>query len=91
MASGGMETFPPGYLEEYRGWVLITVACVFAVLECVLVALRLYARKVSRAGLGWDDYWSIITLVRVLMWSVEWSQLANRERRYYVWGYVRTR
>ena len=63
MASNGEERFPPGFLEENRGYVLITVAAVFAVLEITMVGLRLYARKVSRAKLGWDDYWIMITLV----------------------------
>ena len=42
---------------------IITVAVVFAVLECVLVATQLYARRLSQAFLGQDGYWIIVTLV----------------------------
>ena len=57
------------FLNEYRGYILITVAAVFIPLEILVVGLRVYARRLTRAGLGPDDHMMIGTLVGATLLS----------------------
>lgn len=43
-------------VEEYSGDKLVTVSIVFIVLNTVIVSLRCYARSITNAPYGWDDY-----------------------------------
>jgi hypothetical protein len=42
--------------QEYSGNKLVTISIVFIILNCVFVLLRFYARSITRATYGWDDY-----------------------------------
>lgn len=63
MASLDTPRYTEAFLREYSGSILITVAAVFAALECAIVSLRFYARRITRAAIGADDYLILITLV----------------------------
>lgn len=47
--------YPPGYLDEYRGQVAIDLAIAFLIIETICVALRFYARRISKVRWGADD------------------------------------
>lgn len=49
--------------EDHRAKVIASVVAP-AILAIIAVALRLCARTVSKATLGWDDYLIILALVR---------------------------
>lgn len=63
MASVEKQQYSQEFLREYKGYVLITVAVVFAILGCAVVALRFYARRITRAPMGGEDYMILVTLV----------------------------
>jgi hypothetical protein len=42
--------------EEYCGNKLITISIVFIILNTIFVILRCYARFITKAAYGWDDY-----------------------------------
>ena len=74
------------FMSVNRGYVLDTVVIVFASLEITLVAARFYARRLSNAAIGLDDYFIVLALVRsppllVFYWS-QWHF------RYYAWACV---
>lgn len=48
--------FPPGYKEEYIGYILQNTAIAFIVLETVFVALRYLAQRIGRKPFGIDDW-----------------------------------
>lgn len=49
----------PGYLKQSRQAQLLALNIAMAILATAAVSLRFYARKVSKAGLWWDD-WAIL-------------------------------
>ena len=42
----------------------IAVGVIFMILPTVLVGLRVWAKSMSRKGLGWDDYLIFLALVK---------------------------
>ena len=56
MASSGIDSFPPGYLDAYSGHQLVGVAIIFIVLDIFFVGARFLAKTKVVAGLGADDY-----------------------------------
>ena len=54
----------PEYINEDRGYQLLTVSILMIVLQLVAVGSRFYARRVTKAALGWDDHLIIPALVR---------------------------
>lgn len=48
--------FPPGYLEEYTGDRVLAANTVILIASTILLALRLYARSLTRATRGWDEF-----------------------------------
>lgn len=61
-----------------KGYVLDTVVIVFASLEITLVAARFYARRLSNAAIGVDNYFIMIALVRSLPLLVfYWSGISD--------------
>ena len=42
----------------------IAIAVIFMVLPTGFVSLRVWAKTMGRAGLGWDDYLIFLALVR---------------------------
>ena len=55
----------PSLLESRAPELIATIAVLLGI-ATVAVALRLYARKISAAKIGWDDYLIIVALVRHL-------------------------
>lgn len=55
MTTPPVVVYPPGYLQEYNGDILRNVAISFIVLVTAVVALRFYARSLSKATLGLED------------------------------------
>lgn len=47
--------YPPGYLDEYRGQILVGLAIAFLVIETICVSLRFYARSIGKVRWGADD------------------------------------
>lgn len=56
MAAPPPTQFPPGYLEETKGGRVLAANTVILVSSTVLLALRLYARSLTRASRGWDEF-----------------------------------
>lgn len=56
MASIPSTQLPPEYLEEYTGNRVLAATTIILVLSTVLLGLRLYARSLTRAALGSDDF-----------------------------------
>lgn len=48
--------FPPGYLEANEGNQVIAAASFILVLTTILLAMRLYARSLTKATRGWDEF-----------------------------------
>ena len=46
-----------------RGILLAGLSVTFLFLATIAVVLRIYCRRLKRAGLGADDYWIIVSLV----------------------------
>ncbi|KAL8684373.1 MAG: hypothetical protein Q9218_008319, partial [Villophora microphyllina] len=49
-------------LVESRGGELVATVTVMLIIATLAVVLRLYARRISAAKLGPDDYWILIAL-----------------------------
>ncbi len=45
------------------------VSGIFGILAIVSVGLRFYSRKVTKAGVTWDDWWILISLLTVMLTS----------------------
>ena len=45
----------------------IAIAVIFTILPTAFVSLRVWAKTMGRAGLGWDDYLIFLALVRESM------------------------
>ena len=66
--------FPPGYLEEYSGDQLVVANTVILVIATSLLALRLYARSLTNASRGWDEFllppsWVLLLGLGILLYS----------------------
>ncbi|KAI9036750.1 cytochrome P450 [Aspergillus affinis] len=48
--------YPPGYLEEDRSSQVIVASSFILVLTTILLAMRLYARSLTKAVRGWDEF-----------------------------------
>ncbi|KAH8429732.1 uncharacterized protein LDX57_007404 [Aspergillus melleus] len=48
--------FPPGYMEADRGSQVIAASSFILVLTTILLAMRLYARSLTKAARGWDEF-----------------------------------
>ena len=42
--------------EEYSGNKLVAISILFVILSTVIIILRCFARSLTRAVYGWDDY-----------------------------------
>ncbi|KAN0066797.1 hypothetical protein V8E54_015086, partial [Elaphomyces granulatus] len=49
--------------QEYCGDKLVTISIVFIILNSVFVILRFYARSITKAAYGWDDYLIIASFI----------------------------
>jgi hypothetical protein len=49
--------------QEYCGNKLVTISIVFIILNSVFVILRFYARSITKAAYGWDDYLIIASFI----------------------------
>ena len=66
MASLPTQQFPQSYLQEYNGDSLRDIAIAFTVLTIVVVALRFYARSISKVKIGADDLFVLPSLLTCL-------------------------
>ena len=66
MASAPTQQFPPSYLQEYNGNSLRDVAIAFTVLIIIVVALRFYARSLSKVKIGADDLLVVPSMITCL-------------------------
>ena len=69
-APTNMTDFPPGYLEEDHGPKVLAATTVILVFTTVLLGLRIYARSLTKAERGWDEfllYPSYLLLVGLLI------------------------
>ena len=57
---------------------MIGLAIGFSILPSVTVALRIWAKKLSRRGLGWDDYLIFCALVFSLSFKFDLAGLLTR-------------
>lgn len=55
--------YPPAYLREYNGDALRNVSYAFIFLVVAVVALRFYARTVSKSMVGLDDILIVIAAI----------------------------
>lgn len=62
-SSSGSQSLPPQYLEAYIGHELVAVAAMFIVLDIICVTLRIFARHLSKARPGPDDYLVVPSLI----------------------------
>jgi hypothetical protein len=42
--------------EEYPGNKLVAISIIFVIIDIIFVVLRCYARSLTKAVYGWDDY-----------------------------------
>lgn len=77
-SSSGSQSLPPQYLEAYIGHELVAVAAMFIVLDIICVTLRIFARHLSKARPGPDDYLVVPSLIFcVAVCAICISKLAN--------------
>lgn len=55
--------FPPSFMAEDRGYVIINMTIAVAIIVTGAVALRFVARDKSKAPFGLDDYHILLNLV----------------------------
>ncbi len=70
----GAQQYPPGYLEQNASASLIVANTVMLVSSIVLLALRFYARSLTSAGRGWDEYlltpaWTLLLGLIIIIYS----------------------
>ena len=68
--------FPPGYEDEYIGYITRNVAIAFIVLEVFFVSLRYVAQRIGRKSFGIDDWLMLPGLVLCL--GVDISALSKQ-------------
>lgn len=77
-SSSGSQSLPPQYLEAYNGHQLVVFAIMFTVLDVICVTLRIFARHLSKARAGLDDYLVVLSLPFCVAICAIWiSKLAN--------------
>ena len=54
--------FPPSYLAQNRQTSIVAENVAMCIIAIAAVALRFYARKVSKAGFWWDDWVTLMAL-----------------------------
>ena len=77
-----LDSYPPGYLEVDHGGNVIGAASFILVFTTILLVLRLYARTLTKASWGWDEFLlapSYLCLIGLLIClyrqsTVPWSQ-----------------
>jgi hypothetical protein len=56
--------------EEYPGNKLVAISIIFVILNVIFVTLRCYARLLTKAVYGWDDYLIFASLISNTVLSV---------------------
>lgn len=56
MSGKAQSSFPPGYAEQYIGYIALDVAITFTVLEVVAVVLRYISQSMAGKRFGIDDF-----------------------------------
>ena len=62
--------YPPAYLREYNGDALRNVSYAFVFLVVAVVALRFYARALSKSKIGLDDILIVTAAIPVIAVSI---------------------
>jgi hypothetical protein len=55
--------YPPGYLDEYNGYLLTNLSIAFLILELVFWALRFWSRRLGKVGWRMDDVFIVLALI----------------------------
>ena len=65
---------------EYSGNTLVAISIIFVILNAIFVTLRCYARSLTKAVYGWDDYLIFASLISNTALSV----VLIRMRHYFI-------
>lgn len=77
--SSASTTLDAGLAAQDISWVVLLVVILVLSLATIIVGMRIYTRIFLVKSLGWDDYFVVITLVRLLLWG-DTMALAHRGR-----------
>ena len=61
-----MTTDNSAYLDATQQPTIIGVSISFIIIIIICVALRIWARSISRIGFGWDDWFCLAGVVSIL-------------------------
>ena len=76
---------PSDYVfEQYSKPKIVGVGITFTILPVFVVALRFYARHITRVAFGFDDWSILFALVSRKRYCYIWNLNAETNHRYYV-------
>ncbi|KAK1145155.1 hypothetical protein N8T08_004588 [Aspergillus melleus] len=69
-SSADVPQYPPGYMEANRGNQVLAATSFILVLSTILLAMRLYARSLTKASRGWDEFLLVPSYMCVMGLSI---------------------